>query len=198
MPAKNDEMKETWLPIKGYEGLYEISNFGNVKRCSRKIYHDKLLGDKEFYILPEILLRHNILKGYHYAHLKKDGISKGFRIHRLVALHFIGEPPGPEYQINHIDGNKANNRADNLEWVTPMQNTHHAISVGLRGNFTEEQLARKSEASKRMWQSEDYRRKQSEMQKASWAKNKAERSLAIKEGIRRAKDGRKEIQQEIQ
>ena len=197
MPAKNDEMKEAWMPIKGYEGLYEISNFGNVKRCSRKIYHDKLLGDKEFYILPEILLRHNILKGYHYAHLKKDGTSKGFRIHRLVALHFIGEPPGPEYQINHIDGNKANNRADNLEWVTPRQNTHHAIDSGVR-QYTEARRAKQKEASRKLWQSEDYRRKQSEQQKASWAKNKAERSLAIKEGIRRAKNGRKEIQQEIQ
>ena len=198
MPANNDEMKETWLPIKGYEGLYEISNFGNVKRLPKIVHHPCLLGNNSFFVSKEIMLKHNILRGYHQVTLMKDGKQKGFKVHRLVAFNFIGEPPGPEYQINHIDGNKGNNHVSNLEWVTPMQNTHHAIRTGLRGNLTEEQLKHMSEASKRTWQREDYRRKQSEQQKASWAKNKAERSLAIKEGIRRAKDGRKEIQQEIQ
>ncbi len=53
-------------------------------------------------------------------------------IHTLVALYFIGKRPGPRHQINHLDGNKLNNKVENLEYVTPSQNVVHSISLGLK------------------------------------------------------------------
>lgn len=108
---------ETWKKIKGYEGLYEISNLGRVKR----LYKNK----KEKILKP--------IKGsYGYMHysLSKDSKNKSIRIHRLVALHFIDNLNNyPE--VNHIDGNKENYSIDNLEWCTRSQNMKHGHSLGL-------------------------------------------------------------------
>ncbi len=71
-------------------------------------------------------------KGYLRVTLYKDGSRKNFLIHRLIATHFIPNPENKP-QVNHIDGNKINNNIDNLEWVTPSENTQHAYDTGLQG-----------------------------------------------------------------
>lgn len=112
-------MQETWVDICGYEGKYQVSNFGNVKALS---YNRTGI---------EKLLKHRINKGYHYVALYDRGTATNYLVHRIVALHFIDNPTQYE-EVNHIDGNKDNNRVDNLEWTTPKQNCVHSVMTKLR------------------------------------------------------------------
>jgi DNA-binding NarL/FixJ family response regulator len=111
-------MKEIWLPIPNYEGLYEISNLGRVRR----------LRGKDGTILKPFIDTH----GYLIVTLSKNSQKKLIRIHRLVALIFLPNPEN-KAQVNHIDGNKFNNRIDNLEWSTKIENQRHAERMGLAG-----------------------------------------------------------------
>lgn len=100
--------KEVWKDVPDYEGYYKISNFGNV-----------------YSIKSNLLLKQSKLnKGYHEVKLQKNGFKQNFRVHRLVATMFISNPLGLS-EVNHIDENKSNNCADNLEWVTRKQNVNH-------------------------------------------------------------------------
>lgn len=110
-------MEEIWKQIDdGYE-QYQISTFGRVKSLKRK--SEKILSlDKD-------------RNGYMNVKLSKDGVIRKFKVHRLVALAFIANPDNlPE--VNHKDGNKANNCIDNLEWTTRSQNMRHAYDTGLK------------------------------------------------------------------
>lgn len=101
-----------WKEIKGYEGKYKISNYGEVVSLPRfKNNHSKLQEVPMKKITPYI----NNKNGYVYVYLCNDGKYKNIRLHRLVAQTFIDNPNNYN-QVNHIDGNKLNNRADNLEW----------------------------------------------------------------------------------
>ena len=103
-------LKEVWQDIKGFEGLYAISNKGNVKSLkSGKILKPYDNG------------------GYYRITLSKGGKSKRFLVHVLVATHFIGDKPFENAQVNHKDLNKYNNCVTNLEWVSPSENVRHAI-----------------------------------------------------------------------
>lgn len=118
-------MREEWKSIKGYETLYEVSNYGNVKSLSRvKKNHSKLQIIHGKTLKPE-----KTRLGYLRVGLSRDGKEKKFLIHRLVADAFIGKNNGLE--INHKDGNKANNHVSNLEWVTRRENIKHAFETGL-------------------------------------------------------------------
>lgn len=110
-------MKEIYKDVKGFEGKYMISNLGNVKSMN---YLNKKT--------PKVLtpIRHHL--GYMLVHL---GSNKIKMIHTLVAEAFIPNPEGKKF-VNHIDGNKQNNRVTNLEWVTSKENMNHAIRTGLR------------------------------------------------------------------
>lgn len=189
---KNDDdiVKEVWKPIVNYEGLYEISNFGRVKSVLRKVLHPSLVNGAKYKTIPEKIRKPNIMKGYHCIGLVKDGNVKIYRIHRLVIEHFGERQPSEEYQVNHIDGDKSNNRIDNLEWVTPRENTLHAIKTGLRHNPNEETRRKMGMASKRTWEKPEYRKFQSEMAKSMWADEEThkKRSIAIKQGIAKAKE----------
>lgn len=104
------EEKEIWKDIEGYEGLYKISNMGNVK--SLNYNHTGKEG---------ILKNYKDTGGYLFIGLFKDGKRKNCIIHRLVAEAFIPNPDNlPE--VNHKDENKSNNRADNLEWCSRQYN----------------------------------------------------------------------------
>lgn len=120
---------EIWKPvtISPFEGLYEVSNFARVKKFQRLI-NDKIgtvRTQKEF------ILKQSNVKGYKAVCLfNSHDIRKQIKVHRIVALHFVDNPNNyPE--INHLDGNKANNHDWNLEWATQSINTIHAYKIGL-------------------------------------------------------------------
>ena len=108
-------MIEIWKKIKGYEDYYEISNFGRIKSL-----HRNGLYLRQF--------RNN--KGYLITQLSKNGNSKTFIVHRLVAETFIDNTYNKE-QVNHKNCNKLDNRVCNLEWVTNDENKKHAQEHGL-------------------------------------------------------------------
>lgn len=109
-------MVEEFRPIPGYDGVYFVSNLGRIK--SKRKGETKILSGA-------------ISAGYVLIQLFKNGAHKTFRVHRLVAQAFI-----PNYLdkplINHIDGNKSNNRVDNLVWCTQSENMKHAYRTGLQ------------------------------------------------------------------
>lgn len=105
--------KTIWRPIKGYEGLYCVSNKGKVKTLHTKYSNCK---SKRHYLSPL-----TSGAGYQVVGLTKSGITKQFLIHRLVAEAFIENPNNYPF-VNHKDENKKNNNVDNLEWCTPRQN----------------------------------------------------------------------------
>lgn len=114
-------MSEDWLPISGYEGLYEISDIGRVR--------SNISGGK---ILKP--LKHT--GGYRYVNLYKNKKQTKYYIHRLVAAHFIREPYRGE-EVNHLNGIKEDNSLKNLEWTSPVENNRHARETGLINNSTE-------------------------------------------------------------
>ena len=107
---------ELWKDIKGFEGMYKVSNLGNVYSLKT----NKNLSNKRL-----------TLDGYNHVSLLKNGKAHEYKIHRLVALHFIDNPCKKE-TVNHIDGNKQNNSAMNLEWMTREENMQHAYNLGLK------------------------------------------------------------------
>ena len=114
-------MQEEWKDIKGFEGCYQVSNFGQVKSLPQK---------RRWHQRKPYLLSANIVKnGYCLAHLYIQYQRKAIPIHRLVALAFIPNPSNKP-QVNHKDGNKQNNKVDNLEWVTKAENGKHAFRNG--------------------------------------------------------------------
>lgn len=113
-----------WKPILGYEGLYEVSDKGQVRSVDR-VNH---LGSKH---KGRILRERTIPNGYVAVALTKEGKQTQYSIHRLVAIAFYGEPTDKDMQVNHKDGNKKNNVASNLEWVTRVENMRHAHDTGL-------------------------------------------------------------------
>ena len=113
-------MKEIWKPIKDFEGLYEISNLGNIR--SLNFNHTKKV---------RILKQNTNHNGYKYINLCKNSKQKGLRIHRLVAEAFIPNPNNYS-QVNHIDENKSNNKVDNLEWCTCKNNINYEEGIKKR------------------------------------------------------------------
>ena len=159
---------EEWKPIKGYEGLYAVSSLGRVKSIARKTY----TGNRG---VPERILKANNQHGYLCVILQRNGIVKGFKVHRLVAEHFICEKPFEDAQVNHIDGNKLNNSVNNLEWVTPLENTHHAMKHGLReGIHSQSRREKASQKMKERWKDPNYREFQSTMMKDVWRRRRAQ------------------------
>ena len=124
---KNHLIDEMWRDIKGYEGLYQVSNFGKVKSLNKSIIRNN--GRKQTF--KEKTLKEGLSgNGYYSVSLTKNGKGKTFNIHKLVAIAFI-ENKNNDKCVNHIDGNKLNNTVGNLEWVTSQENVKHAYATGL-------------------------------------------------------------------
>ena len=115
-------MQEVWKPIYGYEGIYEVSNFGNVRSVDRIDFAGRHLKGKLFSTKAK--------EGYVTVRLSKNRNITTFKIHQLVAEAFILNPEG-KHCVNHIDGNKQNNHVENLEWCTHSENMKHAFKTGL-------------------------------------------------------------------
>lgn len=121
--------KEIWKDIAGYEGLYQVSNFGRVKSLEREEYVPGF--SRRRIRKGRILAQTKNRGGYMLAHLSKDGTAKRVSVHRLVAKAFIPNPGG-KTTVNHIDGDKTNNMSNNLEWATMSENVSHAFRTGLK------------------------------------------------------------------
>ena len=111
-----------WRDVPGWEGLYQVSDEGQVRSLQPHNYMK--------------LKKQSNTKGYRACTLSYKGCKRLVKVHRMVAEAFI---PNPDCKpdINHINGIKSDNKANNLEWVTPKENTTHAIRTGLMKDLRE-------------------------------------------------------------
>lgn len=117
-------MEEVWKEIDGYEGYYEVSNLGNIRSMNRIIY--KSDGTIQTYKSKPIAIRYNKRVNMYETYLSKNGKKKCCKIHRLVAQAFCyNDDPSIKTTVNHIDGDRSNNTAINLEWVSYGDNEKH-------------------------------------------------------------------------
>lgn len=133
---------EIWKDIKNYKGLYQVSNYGRVKRLKTIVNSSCRNGGKR--ITPEKILKQNIKRnGYLTVDLSKNGITKTISVHRLVALTFIPNEDTNKTQIDHINCNKKDNRVCNLEWVSDKENRERAKQNNLYNNPNKKQVRNK-------------------------------------------------------
>lgn len=120
---------EIWKPIKGYEGLYEVSNLGRVKSLDRFV-NASIKNQKQVLKQGKILKPYKDIRGYLKVSLSKENKRTIKFVHRLVSEAFIPNINNLS-QVNHIDGNKVNNHIENLEWCSCKENINHAWAIGL-------------------------------------------------------------------
>lgn len=123
---------EVWKDIQGYEGFYQVSNYGNIRGVDRTRICRGIVMPIKGRILKQKISRF----GYYHVTLGKDAKHTTFMSHRLVALAFIDNTENKS-QVNHIDGNKLNNHISNLEWNTPRENmTHGRLRMNTSSKYT--------------------------------------------------------------
>lgn len=128
---------EIWRDIKGYEGLYQISNEGRVKSLPREWKCARNESGNRHH--NEIIMSPQLRLNYYRVRLVKDGVGKNKSIHRLVAEAFIDNPDNKPV-IDHINGNSIDNRVENLRWCTQEENNGFELH---RKNIGKAQLGRK-------------------------------------------------------
>ena len=112
---------EEWRLVVGYEGLYEVSNTGQVRSLDKYDTKGRFLRGKTLKLLE-------CSNGYLLIGLSKNGIRKVYLVHRLVAEAFIERSDGL-YEVNHKDENKKNNSVDNLEWCSKKYNNNYGTKI---------------------------------------------------------------------
>ena len=113
-PESYSFSKKYWKDINGYDGIYQINSDGQILSLNTN----------------KVLKPHSDKDGYLLINLYKHKVSKSFKVHRLVADHFIDTEK--KETVNHKDGNKKNNKVDNLEWASRSENNKHAFDNGLK------------------------------------------------------------------
>lgn len=114
---------EIWKDVIGYEGLYQVSNLGNVKRIG------SFRGVNKKYLNNYNLIPMDNGKGYLRIKLTKNNKSKRIMLHRIIAEAFLENIYNKPF-INHINSNRKDNRLENLEWCTQSENVKHAVNAG--------------------------------------------------------------------
>lgn len=110
---------EIWVNIKGYATLYQVSSHGRVRI---NLLHSSV---------SQGILKLHKSSGYMTVYLSICQCGKQFSVHRLVAENFLPKPLPEQIYVNHINGVKTDNRLQNLEWVTPSENSKHSVRTGL-------------------------------------------------------------------
>lgn len=123
-------MQEIWKDVQGYEGYYQVSNFGRFRSLDRVVIH----GNYELELKGKIFKGRDNKRGYLLVSLCKDNNTLNSYIHRLVATLYVSNPYNKK-EVNHIDGNKLNNHYLNLEWCTRSDNLKHAYDNGLKQGY---------------------------------------------------------------
>lgn len=117
---------ENWKDIPSYEGYYQVSDLGNVRSLNRQVARSNRI----MKLAGRLLTLSTDKDGYQICRLCKESHIKAFKVHRLVAQAFIPNVQNKP-QVNHLDGVKANNHVENLEWCTISENQKHAFRTGL-------------------------------------------------------------------
>lgn len=110
-------LNEIWVPVKGYEGLYEVSNCGRVRSLNYKKKG-----------ITQLLKTHARLGNYVKVALRKDDVVRYHRVHRLVAIAFLPPPFEGQTQVEHINCDTRDNRLENLRWTTPRNNMANPLT----------------------------------------------------------------------
>lgn len=163
---------EIWREIKGFEGLYEVSNLGNIKSLARDVYTNGRL----CYRKSERLLKPHKQRDHFSVVLCKDDKTYPRLVHRLVAESFIPNPDNKPV-VDHIDTDPRNNKAENLRWVTVQENCLNPLTrlhnsqaknghKGYLTHHTEETKRKLSEALKGRKLTDEHKRRLSESHKS--------------------------------
>lgn len=134
-PIDEIEKEEQWLPVVGYEGLYDVSNCGRVKSLDRRVTTKRKVQINGFFVKGKIKPSFDDGKGYRRVEISKNGNNRKIFVHRLVAEAFLPNPKNKP-QINHTKGQKSNNVVWQLEWATKSEDRQHAIKVLGAGSGT--------------------------------------------------------------
>lgn len=128
--------QEQWLPVVGFEGLYEISDWGRVKSVERKVWFVNRWGQDTQRIVPERIreLSVNPNGGHLELTLHREGKRRHRFVHQLVLDAFVGPYPDGLDQVRHLDGDPTNNRLDNLRYGTAAENVADMLRHGTQRN----------------------------------------------------------------
>ncbi len=132
----NENIKEIWKNIPGCQGFYQASNLGRIRSIDRIACNGRK-------VIGRVLKPYTDKYGYYQNIVSIDGNSKVSPAHRFVALAFFPIDNPEKWVVNHKDGNKQNNKIDNLEWTTVIENCRHAHRTGLVNHTAENNPATK-------------------------------------------------------
>lgn len=119
---------ELWVNVPGYEGYYEVSNYGRIKGKDRRVKAP--IGDGTLLLRSKPLKGYKENNGYIRVSLCKNGIRERFNVHQIVCAAFHGPKPSSKHSVAHNDGNSMNNHKDNSRWATQAENLADRIQHG--------------------------------------------------------------------